>query len=204
MTIAEIAKEFGVHRNTVAYWIDPGKLAKLKADAKAWRKANPYQTRSEAYKERQNAYQRQRYATNPKVRERLNELATKYRGQAQFRIAHAIRLATLGFADRHSPTYKSLMESATGMTRQQFTAQFNWPGTFDHKVPLVAFDLTDPVQLLKAIHPSNVRLVAAKENQSKGDSGRNVDLATLPFIDSPEARSEAAAFIGRQLSRLRP
>lgn len=210
-SLNEIGRVIGRNESTIRVWLDPVKYAAHKAKAIRWQaehkdRVNELQRKrnreiTDEGRARRAAYARRQYATKPEVRERLRMHAAKRRRTGQGYIEGKVRQITLGHADRMAPTFTGLMEAATGMSRDQFSALMAGEGNIDHIVPIVAFHLIDPTHLLRCLHPSNVRVISREENQRKGDSGREVDIEALPWINTPDSMARAEIFILRCLNR---
>jgi len=59
----------------------------------------------------------------------------------------------------------------------KFSSEMSWENygvewTFDHVIPLTAFDLTDEIQAAKACHFSNIQPLTLAENARKGGANR--------------------------------
>lgn len=210
-SLNEIGRCLGRDGTTISCWLNPEKYARHKANALRWqaehkehvnvRQRERNRNLSDEGRARRAAYARRQYATKPEVQERLAMHAAKRLRTGQGYLELKVRQITLGHADRFAPTFTGLMEVATGMTQEQFSAHLSGDGTVDHIVPIVAFHLIDPAHLLRCLHPSNVRVISREENQRKGDSGRDVDIEALPWINTPDSMARAEIFILRCLNR---
>lgn len=125
----------------------------------------------------------------------------KYRNSPKHRIARKVSRAL-----RHSFFYtyenkhganRPFVRSATGLTNEGLKGFFREQDGFsiDHIIPLCAFDITDPIQLLKANHISNLRYVPLSENCTKGQAIPEFNIETLPWNNTPEAIARATLFI---------
>lgn len=213
MTHREISAQFGISQTTVRQWIDDGYYREHKALAARWQIDHPDQVKSilsrhragwPAWKrEMYNAVQRRRYSDIPGVRENHRRLAKKYRETAQGYISQKIRVIALGHADKGGPLFSDFAAAVTGLSRADFSDRFGGEGEFDHVIPLIAFDLTNPDHLVRAMHPSNIRVIPRRENQRKGGRVAGApDILSLPWVNCPDALVRAEAFIARCLSTL--
>ncbi len=134
---------------------------------RTWRRNNPEKSRAISRNWQQNNPEKRREAQRKRPKT-LNELlARRLRG----RLSEAIKTnAKSGSAVRDlgcSIEYlKNWLEAKfkPGMTWE------NWgEWHIDHIVPLASFDLTDRVQLLKAVHYTNLQPLWGLENLKKGD-----------------------------------
>ena len=212
---SEVAARFGISLSSVIHWTDPVADARHRAGVIAWCRRNPDRaaenTRAWRYsmapeaRARQNAAQRVRYASNPKYREQVFAGAERYRHSIQGAIASCLRICTLGHAQKGSRVHESLMNSMTGMNSDEFAESLRGPdtGQIDHIVPLCLFDLSQPEQLLRAVHPSNVQLLSREDNRAKGRLSMTADVMALPWVNTPDAIAAALAFISRRLGTLK-
>lgn len=178
---------------------DPIAYAKHKARAAAWAKANPAKALAarEKYRkgngrEKLNARQRARYANSPEFRAQMADYAAKYRQTPQGRIRYRLHIAVAVARNHPGGKYARFLDVCSGMPGQLQALDTDH---VDHIIPLVAFDLLDSVQLRKCVHHTNIRGVSSYANMSKGDSFEPFDMDALPYVDTPEARLEAALFI---------
>lgn len=211
--LADVAREFGISWTTARMWTDPEYYREHTEKALRWQKDKAPRV-NELAKLRRNvmtdeqrdklaAYTRRRYANNPKVKATLKRLRDKYALTAQFCIGLRMRHMVLGYSGRFNPLFVSLMRAITGLTKDEFTKHFMGEGVFDHIVPLAAFDLTNPEHVVRANHPSNLRLVPAKVNHRKHAKwDKRLDLMTLQWSENPDAIVQAQAFVSRQLANV--
>ena len=212
-THAEIASVFGISQTTVRQWIDPEYYATHTRRALDWQKRNSElintrqsiraRTASPEQRQKRNEQQRLRYTQSPTYRATLRRLQDKYGLTAQGTLARTVRQLSHGHADRHSPIHTAFMTAATGMARTEYTERFKGDGVFDHIIPLCAFDLTNPDHLLRALHPTNLRLVPAAVNMEKGKKiPADLDIMALPWIRTEDALTQAQTFISMRLAKL--
>lgn len=202
-----IAERFGISQTTVRQWIDPAYYkAQIEATLLRQKLNQPKQPRwcdlTQEQRDRRNEWQRKYYASKPEFRAKMAAFGALYRSRPQGAVAARVRHATLGYAGRACATYLPFMRAVTGLTQQEFTIRFQGEGTFDHITPLIAFDLCDPHQLVRACHIGNLQLISKIDNCSKGDAGRDIDVMTLPWIGTDEALVQADTMISRILRRL--
>lgn len=210
--LSVVARAFGISYTTARQWCDPEYLVARKARAVDWMRAHPdrvaaiqrkrREMMTDEQRENKAAYQRQRYQTCPQVKATLKRLRDKYALTAQFSIGNRMRQMVLGWSDRLPVIHASLMLAVTGMSREGFTARYNTEGAFDHIIPLAAFDLTDPAHVVRANHPSNLRMVPAKVNNRKHAKHDCADVLALEWSGNPDALVQATSFISRQLANL--
>lgn len=209
------SKVLGVSDITLACWLDDGMRQKHQEQAARWQNQNKERVNELAKKRRKLMtqeqrdkhahYNRKRYQNNPKFREALKRYAMKARlnPDGQVRIREKIRRAVLGWSGRHCVVFGGFMKSVTGMSREEFSKKFSGDGTFDHIIPLRAFDLTNPEHVVRACHPSNIQLLPAKENTRKhAKCPEGLDVMALPWVGTEEALLQTKAFLARQFSRL--
>lgn len=202
-----IAEKFGISQTTVRQWIDPAYYRAQVAATLLRQKTNPPKQKrwcdlTQEQRDIRNAWQRKHYASSPEFRARMNQYGALYRSRPQGAMASRVRRATLGYAGRCSPIWLPFMRSVTGLTQQQFTIRFQGEGDFDHIIPLIAFDLCDPQQLVRACYIGNIHLIPRAINQSKGDTGRDYDVMSLPWIETDLALMLADTMISRVLVKL--
>lgn len=210
--VCDVMRSFGISWTAARSWVEPDYYAQHVGRAAKWQRDNAARVNElarlrrplmiEAQRDRAAAYNRRRYVENPAMKAKLNELATKYRLTAQYSLGQRIRIAVLGWSGRTAPIFRSMMQAITGCTREDFTRHFDGEGVFDHIVPLAAFDLTNPEQLVRANHPSNLRLVTAKVNNRKHAKHDCADVMSLQWSNNPDAIVQAQSFISRQLANL--
>lgn len=184
---------------------DPEKYRKHLANARKWSLANKDKVAASVRRwqrnnaDKVNARQRERYQNDPKHRQRMSDYQSRARreigGYLRQRLRSWLHLARNGCVGKAS-RFVDVVTGKPGYV-QSFEAE-----TVDHIAPLIAFDLTDSVQLRKAMHWSNLRPCSARENMVKGDSNRPATLDGLPYVDTPEAQWEAEAFIRYCHSRM--
>lgn len=211
-SIADVSRHFTISHSTARQWLQPERYAAWKARNSEYQRTHaarvnelaklrrPLMTDKE--RNRRAALMRRRYREVPGVKSKLKELRDKYALTAQFCIALRMRHMVLGWSNRFACIHASLMQAITSCTREQFTKHFEGDGVFDHIVPLAAFDLTNPEHVIRANHPSNLRLVPAKVNNRKHAKHDCLDVMALQWSGNPDAIVQAQAFISRQLSNL--
>lgn len=106
-----------------------------------------------------------------RARERLdNDPVFRFRHNIRGRIAGALRRT--GKAGSAIGLLGCSPEDARRFIEDQFTEGMNWLNWgdwhVDHRAPLAAFDLSDPEQLAKACHYTNLQPLWALDNMSKG------------------------------------
>jgi 5-methylcytosine-specific restriction endonuclease McrA len=159
---------------------------------------------SREQKDEYNRRSRERYRNGTVLKEQHRGYQKKRRQDLQCRLQAVIYRMTLGHSARYSPLHTALMEAGTGLSREEFTARFGTPDmTLDHIIPLSAFDLTDPVQFLKAIHPSNLQILTHAENVAKGNTCPEFDMDGLVYNTNPEALKQAKYFIDKAVNKWR-
>jgi transposase len=207
----EIAAKLGVAWHTAKTLIDPEAYARHKAKAIEWQMLNPesanrskaaYQRRPDVAEKRRTRNV-QRYQDDPAFRARCKAWTAEYQVGLQARLGAAIRAATwnLAHGDRAGSGVGLLSECA-GIPPAELKTQLVGGGSTDHIVPLARFDLTDPVQLLQAVHHTNVRSIPLAENMRRPDDDcAGIDIATLPFATTIQARRFAERLIRRVVNR---
>lgn len=110
------------------------------------------------------------------------------------KLQHKIRLMTAGVS---RGSFHYLIEIAGGVPIGEYQSKIRRKtgDSIDHIVPLSAFNLFEPANLLRAIHHTNVRVVPFSENSQKCDQlPDGVRIENLPFVDTAEAIAAAIRF----------
>ncbi len=196
-TLRQIAAELGVSQTYARMLANPEAYAQHKVKVAGWAKANPGKHRQfvKAYNQRPevrakvNAKQRERYANDPEYRKQRNNWTLEFNRDIQPKLRQRIRTMTWAiFCDPEAIPYRKLAESGVGKPLDQLRQDSGDGESVDHIVPLCRFDLTDPVQFLKAIHWSNVRRIPLADNIARPDAMPDgVTIESLPYVNSPEA-----------------
>lgn len=138
-----------------------------------------YQANKARIRAHQTRYSRD-YGKRKEVRAKRNAARRERRlRDPQYRLQDNVRnnLAyTVKF--RSSRTWTAALLGCTigefvAYIESQFRPGMSWENRgsaweFDHILPLAAFDLTDPAQLAKAVHYSNIQVLTSAENMAKG------------------------------------
>lgn len=212
LTVADVAGQFGISWSTAKQWVNPERYERHKAMASKWQRDNAARVNELARARRPlmtderraqaAAYARRRYREVPAVKAKLQELAAKYRLTAQYSLGVRLRAAVLGWSGRLAQLHAPMMAAITGLSREAFTKHFDGDGVFDHIIPLAAFDLTNADHVVRANHPSNLRIVTAQVNNQKHAKHDCQDVMALQWSGNPDALVQAASFISRQLANL--
>lgn len=127
------------------------------------KKINEFRRTNDEYKDRYNIYRSERYQNDVEyaLKERLRaRLRKALRSQDATKCHKTIEL--LGCT---LETFKSYLES-------QFTNGMSWQNRnfdIDHKIPCSYFDLTDPEQVKKCFHYTNLQPLSPSENLKKSN-----------------------------------
>jgi len=124
------------------------------------------------------AAQRYHRANLDKHRERKLAYQRRYRSGRTQRLAHNLRTRLSKFIRRNSgrASTEELLgcsfEDFSAFLERQFTGKMTWENYgigwhVDHIIPIAAFDLTDPEQVARCFHFSNLRPLGARANLRK-------------------------------------
>lgn len=211
--VMDVAGEIGRSWGAVKAMVDDGYRSRHVESVRKWQwenrelvaQAQERYRKQDRVKERVNARNRYRYANDSGYRERRDGWTAKYRAGLNARLAVSIRSMTWAYAEGiGSIPHRRLLELCLGCGLKEGLERLGTGGSLDHVVPLCQFDLTDHVQLRKAIHITNVRRIPLKENQERSDGiPEGVKIEEMPYVDSADAESAAIAMIGRISWRVR-
>lgn len=161
---------------------------RLAAELRAWREANPEKYKAQKERSCKSPSRKEWLAANHEShRKYLNERhARLYRESPQHRMRHVLRgrFAAAFRKGKRSHSLANLIgcswEELVAHIEAQFKPGMTWDNHgrhtwhIDHITPLMAFDLTDPEQQLRAFHYTNLRPLAASENWAKGHRERRI------------------------------
>lgn len=178
---------------------DPVKYAKHLERNRAYRKENPqiclvhnrrYRRKPEI-REKVNQKNRERYYGEPGRKESVAKYYAKYRGSLQGYMRGRIRAAFWVIRSGSDGKYLKMMDAINGKKGHIQGISNNHVAFV---IPLSHFDLSDSVQLRKALHHTNI--VGIEINQLMVETvQRPFFMEHLPFSDTEDALFEAESFI---------
>jgi len=148
-------------------------------------------------KEERNARLRDKYANDPEYRKKRHAYTKRFSLSNIGRLRQAIRAMTWGLFAGELKSNRKLAELGMGKPLDEIRSTSGDGDSTDHIVPICQFNLWDPVQLLQAIHWSNIRRVPISQNREKGYKRADVDISSLPYVNTPEAIQAAQDVIDR-------